>query len=67
MKKSLIAPVAIILAVVVVAAAFVYFFVSLNRIDKKITSVQASIVSSSQQLSTVVNFLNSASNVQTSK
>lgn len=67
MKKPSIAPLVTIIALVVVIASFVYFFVSLNRMEKKIMAVQTSIVDNSAKLSAIVNFINSATNAQTNK
>ena len=61
MKKSLFGPIIAGLAVLLIAATFVFFYVSLNRMDQKITTLQASIVDDSTKVTAVVNFLNSAS------
>ena len=67
MKKSLVGPLITIIVVLLLAASFVYFYVSLNRMDKKITAVQQSIVDDSSKLTAIVNFFNSATNAQTNK
>lgn len=46
---------------------FIYFYISLNRMDKKITAVQQGIMSDSAKLGAIVNFFNSTSNAQTTK
>ncbi len=46
---------------------FVYFYISLNRMDKKIIAVQQAAVEDSAKISAIVNFFNSANNAQTNK
>ncbi len=67
MKKSFVGPLITSIVVLLVAAMFVYFYISLNRMDKKITAVQQSVVDDSAKLTAIVNFFNSATNAQTTK
>lgn len=67
MKKSFVGPLITGIIMVLVAALFVFVFIMLNRMDKKIIAVQQSIVDNSAKTSSIVNFLNSASNAQTNK
>lgn len=67
MKKSLVGPLVTGIVLVLVAALFVFVFITLNRMDKKIITVQQGIVDNSSKLTSVVNFLNSASNAQATK
>jgi len=67
MKKSFVGPLITTIIVLLVAAMFVYFYISLNRMDKKITAVQQSVVDDSAKLTAIVNFFNSATNAQTTK
>ena len=62
MKKSLFGPIIAGLAVLLIAAMFVFFYVSLNRMDKKISTLQTTIVDNSTKATAIVNFLNSATN-----
>ncbi|MFZ4631727.1 MAG: hypothetical protein ACOYL8_00800 [Patescibacteria group bacterium] len=65
MKKSLVGPIIGGIAVLLVAAMFVYVFISLNRMDKGIIAVQQTTVDDAAKISSIVNFINSASNAQT--
>lgn len=67
MKKSFVGPLFTGIIVILVAAAFIYVYITLNRMDKKIITVQQSIADNSGKLTSIVNFLNSASNAQTTK
>jgi hypothetical protein len=62
MKKSLFGPILAGLAVLLIAAAFVFFYVTLNRMDQKITTLQTTIVNDSTKVTAIVNFLNSSTN-----
>lgn len=55
-KNNIIAMVALLL----LAGVLVYFFVQLNRTEKKALAVQESAVKNAQTISGVVNFFNSA-------
>jgi hypothetical protein len=59
MKKNLIGPLATIIIMVLLAAMFVYFYISLNRQEKKLIAAQATIVEDSAKINAVVNFFNS--------
>ena len=65
MKKSFVGPLITIIVLILVSAMFVYFYISLNRMDKKITAVQQTIVDDSGKISAIVNFFNSATNAKT--
>jgi len=67
MKKTLIGPIFSVIALLLVSALFVYFFISLNRMDKKISEIQAAAVTDSGKLSAIVNFFNTNSNAQANK
>lgn len=67
MKKSIVGPLITTIVLVLVAAMFVFFFVSLNRMDKKLIAVQQTIVDDSAKITAIVNFFNSATNAQTNK
>jgi len=66
MKKTLIKPLITVIVLVLVAALFLYFFLSLNRLDKKIIAQQAAISQNSTQINSIVNFFNSNLNAQNS-
>lgn len=67
MKKSFVTPLFTGIVLILVAAAFIFVYITLNRMDKKIITVQQSIADNSGKLTSIVNFLNSASNAQTTK
>jgi hypothetical protein len=46
---------------------FVYFYVTLNRLEKKIMTVQTAIADDSGKISAIVNFFNANTNAQTNK
>lgn len=53
-----------IIVLVLMAAMFVFFYISLNRMDKKIMTVQQTIVDDSAKISAIINFFNSSANGQ---
>lgn len=65
MKKSLIVPIIGGIAALLIAAMFVYFYISLNRMDKQIIAIQQSAVDDSAKITAIVNFINSAQNATT--
>jgi hypothetical protein len=67
MKKSLIGPILAVIALALLAVMFVYFYISLNRLDKKIIAVQTVVVTDSSKITAIVNFFNSNLNAQTNK
>ncbi|MFA7088341.1 MAG: hypothetical protein WC146_03310 [Patescibacteria group bacterium] len=67
MKKSLIGPIVAAIVIVLVAASFVYVYIQLNRMEKKMLETQTTIIEDSGKLTAIVNFLNSNSNAQTSQ
>lgn len=67
MKKTFVGPLITIIVLVLLAAMFIYFYISLNRMDKKITAVQQNIIDDSAKINAIVNFFNSATNAQTTK
>lgn len=67
MKKSFVGPLITGIVALLIAALFVFVFITLNRMDKKIIAVQQGIVDNSAKISSIVNFINSATNAQTNK
>ena len=67
MKKSLIGPLLTILVLALIGAMFVYFYVSVNRLEKKILAVQTATVEDSGKIAAIVNFFNANINAQTNK
>lgn len=67
MKKTLIGPILTVLVLVLVGAMFVYFYVSLGRLEKKFLAVQTVVVEDSNKITSIVNFFNANINAQTNK
>lgn len=67
MKKTLIGPLLTVIGLALIGAMLVYFYISVNRLEKKLMTVQTSIVDNSNKITSVVNFLNSNINAQTNK
>jgi len=67
MKKTLIGPILTVLAMLLLAGMFIYFYVSLNRLDKKLIAVQTAIADDSGKISAIVNFFNANANGQTNQ
>jgi len=64
MKKNLVCPVITVIALVLLLAIFGYFYFQLNRLDKKLTSLQETTASDTAKISAVINFFNSNLNAQ---
>lgn len=67
MKKSLIGPILTCSALVFLLGIFIYFYISLNRIEKKAIDLRNATVTDSGKITAIVNFLNSNVNAQTNK
>ncbi len=67
MKKSFVGPLLASIVILLIAAMFVYFYISLNRMDKQLTAVQQSVVDDSTKLTAIVNFFNTAANATPTK
>ncbi len=67
MKKSLLSPILTIVVLLLVIGLFVYFYISLNRMDKKIIATQTAISQNSGKINAVVNFFNSNARVNAQK
>jgi len=65
MKKTTVGPLLTIIVMVLLVGMFVYFFLQLNRLDKKLTAANTTISEDSGKISAIVNFFNSNLNAQT--
>jgi len=65
MKKISINVFLTVIVMILLAGMFVYFFLQLNRLDKKITAVNTTIAENATQISAIVNFFNSNANAAT--
>lgn len=59
MKKSLMGPILSVIVLILVGAMFIYFYVSLNRLDKKVIETQTMIAENSGQIQAIINLFNS--------
>ncbi len=67
MKKSFIGPLVTIIILVLLGAMFVYFYVQLNRTEKKMLEAQTAIAQDSAKITAIVNFFNTNLNAQNNK
>lgn len=67
MKKSLIGPLLTVIGLALIAAMFIYFYISINKMEKKLMAVQAVTVEDSSKITAIVNFFNANINAQTNK
>jgi len=67
MKKSLIGPLLAVIGLALIGAMFVYFYLSINKIEKKLMAVQTSTIEDSSKITAIVNFFNANLNAQTNK
>jgi hypothetical protein len=64
MKKNMLGNLAAIILILVFAGLLTYFYVSLNRMDKKMTELQTTIGQDSAKITSIVNFFNANLNAQ---
>jgi len=67
MRKTPIGAILSVVAVVLIGAMFVYFYISLNKIEKKAMEIQTAAVTDSGKIGAIVNFFNTNSNAQVNK
>ncbi len=65
MQNNNLAKLATIILLMMMAGLFVYFYISLNRVDKKLVEIQDSMVQDSARIQSIVNFFNANINAQT--
>jgi len=63
MKKTLIGPLLVIIVLALLGAMFIYFHVSINRMEKTLIETQTSIADNSGKIQAIVNFFNTNPNV----
>lgn len=59
MKKISVSSILTVIVMLLLVALFVYFFLQLNRLDKKAVAVSSTVANNASQISAVVNFFNS--------
>ncbi len=64
MKKNMIGNLVAIILILVFAGLLTYFYVSLNRMDKKMMELQNTIGQDSAKITSIVNFFNANINAQ---
>jgi hypothetical protein len=67
MKKKLIGPLLAVIGLALLGAMLVYFYISVNRLEGKLTAVQTAVADNSSKITAIVNFFNSNVNAQTNK
>ena len=67
MKKTLIGPILTIVGLVLILGMFVYFYLSINKIEKKLMAAQTATVEDANKITAIVNFFNANLNAQTNK
>jgi hypothetical protein len=64
MKKNMLGNLVAIILILVFAGLLTYFYVSLNRMDKKMMELQTTIGQDSAKITSIVNFFNANLNAQ---
>lgn len=67
MKKTLVGPLLTVLVLLLLGGMFLYFFITLNRFDKRIIAVRTATAEDAGKIAAVVNFFNANANAQTNK
>lgn len=67
MKKPSLSLLISVVVILLIGAMFVYFYIQLNRTEKKMLAAQATIAQDTAKINAVVNFFNSNLNAQTNK
>lgn len=60
MRKSLVGPILTVIGVVLVAALFIYFYISLNRLEARVTAAQTEISTDYNKIQAIVSFINNS-------
>ncbi len=58
MQKNMLGKLATIIFMVIMAGLFVYFYITLNRVDKKLDDMQTNLTQDGAKISEIVNFFN---------
>ncbi len=64
MQKNMLGKLATVILLIVIAGLFVYFYITLNRVDNKLTEIQTSSIDNSAKINAIVNFFNTNLNAQ---
>jgi hypothetical protein len=67
MKKFSLGSILTAIILIIVGALFVYFYFSLNRLEKNLATTQATITKDSSQITAIVSFINTNANAKTTK
>ena len=60
MKKTLMGPILTLIVLILVGALFIYFYISLNRLESRVMETQTMIAENSGTIQGLINFINSA-------
>lgn len=58
MQKNMLGKLATIIFMIILAGIFVYFYITLNRVDKKLNEMQTNLTQDAAKISSIVNFFN---------
>ncbi|HPY08916.1 MAG: hypothetical protein ACOX0H_02750 [Patescibacteria group bacterium] len=64
MKKPMLCKLVVIIFLLILGGLFTYFYVTLNRVDKKLNEIQAVVLQDSEKVSGIINFFNANINAQ---
>ena len=64
MKKPMWCKLVVIIVLLILGGLFTYFYVTLNRVDKKLNEIQAVVLQDSEKVSGIINFFNANINAQ---
>lgn len=64
MQKNMLGKLATIILLIAIAGLFVYFYITLNRVDNKLTEIQTNSIDNSAKINAIVNFFNTNLNAQ---
>lgn len=60
MKKTLIGPILAVIAIALIGGMFIYFHLTIRRMEKTLTETQTAIADNTGKIQAIVNFFNSA-------
>ncbi len=64
MQKTMLGKLVAVIILVMMIGLFIYFYITLNRVDNKLTAMQNSSLENSSKISAIVNFFNTNLNAQ---
>ncbi len=67
MQKNMLGKLATIILMIIMAGLFVYFYITLNRVDKKLSEMETNVTQDAAKISSIVNFFNANLNANTNQ